>query len=258
MGTIVEVPIDAAWAVGFVLSIVRIATFAVTSPFIGRSIPATGRISFTVGVAIAAVEPVEGVIELGDLLTAAVINAAVGGALGILTGMIIYLFMVAGGVLDLISGLAVSQVFDPVSGAPGGVYTRLFNLTATTLFLVGGGLTLLVSGLVGSVRVLPLDASIDPDPGLGELAIDLVNLLVRSGVELALPIMGVMLMLELALGLAARFAPQANVFMIGLPAKLLTSITVVGAAWTLFPDAMAVTENTFARTFEAVLRGLGA
>ncbi len=258
MGAIVEVPIDAAWGVGFVLALVRIAAFAVTSPIIGRSIPATGRLAFTVGVAVAAVRPVHGVVELGDLITAAVINAAIGGALGILTGMIIYLFMVAGGILDLISGLFVSQVFDPISGVQGGVYARLFNLTATTLFLVAGGLTVLVSGLVGSVRVLPLDASLSPDPALAGLAIDLISTLVRAGVELALPIMGVMLMLELALGLAARFAPQANVFLLGLPAKLLTSITVVGAAWTLFPDMMALTEQTFARTLEGVLRGLGA
>lgn len=258
MGTVVEVPIDAAWAVGFVLALTRIAAFAVTSPLIGRSIPATGRIAFTVGVSIAAVRPVHGIIDLGDLITAAFINAVIGGALGIVTGMIIYLFMSAGGVLDLISGLAVSQVFDPISGVQGGVYSRLFNLTATALFLVAGGLTLLVSGLVGSVRVLPLDASLSPDPALGEYVIGLVSTLIRAGVELALPIMGVMLMLELALGLAARFAPQANVFLLGLPAKLLTSITVVGAAWALFPDAMDLTERTFARSLEAVLRGLGA
>ena len=81
MGAIVEVPVDAAWGVGFVLALVRIAAFTVTSPIIGRSIPATGRLAFTVGVAVAAVRPVHGVIELGDLITAAVINAAVGGRL---------------------------------------------------------------------------------------------------------------------------------------------------------------------------------
>jgi flagellar biosynthesis protein FliR len=81
--------------------------------------------------------------------------------------------------------------------------------------------------------------------------------MVRSAVELALPVIGILLMLELALGLAARFAPQANIFMMGMPAKILAAITVVGTSWVLFPDAVASAEHTVARSLEAVLRGLG-
>jgi flagellar biosynthesis protein FliR len=106
--------------------------------------------------------------------------------------------------------------------------------------------------------VMPLDASLQLHAGLTGVVVTLVNEMVRAGVELALPVMGVMLMFELALGLAARFAPQANVFLLGLPAKLLAAITVVGSAWVLFPDAMDRTQGTVARSFEAALRGLGA
>lgn len=255
---VIEVPVDVAWAVGLVLAVIRVAAFVVTSPILGRAVPATARLTFAFAVGFAASEPVHGVLDLGDLLSLALINAAVGGALGWATGVMLALFATAGGILDLISGLAVSQVFDPLMGAAGGVWYRLFNLTATTLFLVAGGLTLLVSGLVGSVRVLALDATLAFRPELTGGVIDLVNGMVRAGVELALPVMGVMLMLELALGLAARFAPQANVFLLGLPAKLLTSITVVGSSWVLFPDTMSMVERETARTFQLILRGLGA
>jgi flagellar biosynthesis protein FliR len=117
---------------------------------------------------------------------------------------------------------------------------------------------LLVVGLVGGTRVLPLDAPLAPRPGLAGLVVELTSDLVRTGLELALPVMGVLFMLELALGLASRFAPQANVFLLGLPAKILAAITVIGSSWVLFPDAVAGAERTVARSLDAVLRGLGA
>lgn len=254
----VDIPVDAAYAVGFVLAMTRIAAFALTSPFIGKALPAPARIAFTVAVTLAATRPTTGVVELGDLVAAAAVNAAIGGALGYLSGLILHLFSTAGGIIDIISGLAVSSVFDPMTGDQGGVFGRMFHLVGITLFVVLGGLSLLVGGLIASVEVLPLAASAAPSAGLAELAIALVTRTVRAGVELALPIMGVMLMLELALGLAARFAPQANVFLLGLPVKLLAALTVVGSSWVLFPDTVDMVQRTVASTMEAVLRGFGA
>jgi flagellar biosynthesis protein FliR len=254
---VVSLPVDAGWAVGFVLALTRVAAFAVASPIIGRAVPVPARLAFAVAVSLAMTRPVTGVAELGELIGAALANVAIGATLGYLTGLIVHLFTSAGGVIDLISGLSVATVFDPMQGDQGGVYARMFHLVGTTLFLVGGGLAVLVGGLVASTRVLPLAAPFTPHPGLAVLVVELVSTMIRGAVELALPVIGVLLMLELALGLAARFAPQANVFLLGLPAKLLTSITVVGSSWVLFPDAMSHVEATVGRTMESVLRGLG-
>lgn len=254
---LVELPVDGAWAIGLVLSMARIAAFAIASPLFGRAFPATARLAFTVALSLALAQPVHGVAEVGELVAAGAINVAIGAALGFVTGLVLHLFLTAGGILDLISGLAVSQVFDPISGDQGGIFGRMFHMVGLTLFVVMGGMGLLVGGLIMSVRILPLDASISPSGGLTGVVISLVSDMVRMGVELALPIMGVLLMLELALGLAARFAPQANVFMLGLPAKLLAALTVVGSAWVVFPDVMASVEATVARSVENVLAGLG-
>ena len=258
MGSVVELPIDAAWAVGVMLGLIRVAAFAVASPIVGRAVPVQARIAFTVGVGLAISRPVGGVLEVGDLLAAGAVNAIVGAALGFVTGLIVHLFATAGGVVDIFSGLAVATVFDPMQGDQGGVFARMFHLTAITMFLVGGGLVLVVGGLAGSVQVLPLDAALAPQPGLTGLVVGIVSQLVRAGVELALPVIGVLLMLELTLGIASRFAPQANVFLLGLPAKLFAAMTVVGSAWVLFPDAVSNVEETVGRSFTAVLRGLGA
>lgn len=257
MEGVIELPVNAGWAVGFVLAITRVAAFAIASPVTGRGIPVPARLAFTLAIAVAMARPVSGVVEIGDLVAAGVTNALIGAAMGFVSGLILHLFASAGGIVDLISGLSVATVFDPMQGAQGGVFARLFHLTGITLFLVSGGAALLVGGLVGSERLLPLDGGLAPQAGLTGVVIVLVSTMMRSAVELALPVMGVLLMLELALGLAARFAPQANVFLLGLPAKLLAAITVVGSAWVLFPDAMSNTERIVGRSLELVVRGLG-
>lgn len=253
-----DIPIDAAWTVGLMLSIVRVASFVVTSPFIGKTIGAPARVAFTVAIGAALSYPVPAALDVPGLIGAAVANAVVGGVLGFVTGLILHLFAVGGGVVDFVSGLSVATVFDPLSGNQGAVFQRMFNLTAVALFLVSGGLSLLVGALYGSTRVLPLEGGLAPTAILPETVTNLVSTLFRSGVELVLPVVGVLLMVELALGLAARFAPQANILMLGLPLKIITAITVVGAAFVLFPDAMAEIRTTFGDATDAALRGLGA
>lgn len=253
----VDVTVDAAWAVGLMLALIRVTTFAVLSPLLGRGIPATARVAFAVAVSMAMTVPVRGVDTVGALVAAGAVNAVIGGVLGFVTGVIVSMFTTAGGIVDWVSGLAVSAVFDPLQGTQAGVFARMFHLTATTLFVVSGGLGLLVTGLVGSVRLLPLDAAISWRPELTGYVVEVVALMLRLGVELALPVIGVLLLVELALGLASRFAPEANVFLLGLPLKLLTSLVVVGASWVLFPDAMQQMESVVAESFDVVIRGLG-
>ena len=252
-----SLPIDAAWVAGLVLAMTRVAAFAVVSPII-RALPVPARTAFTVAVGSALTVPVPGALDLGPLVGAATTNAIIGGVLGFITGLIVHMFSIGGGVVDFVSGLAVASVFDPLSGEQGAVFARMFHMAAIALLLVGGGMALLVGGLAASVQVLPLDGGLAPTAILPETVMNLVTQVMRGGVELVLPVLGVMLMLELAFGLAARFSPQANVLMLGLPAKVLTSITVMGSVWVLFPDAISNAQRTIGQATEATLRGLGA
>ncbi len=63
---------------------------------------------------------------------------------------------------------------------------------------------------------------------------------------------------EIVLGLASRLAPQANVLLIGLPAKLLVAFSVLSVTLLLFPGAMDGLLGNVGKAFESGLRGLGA
>jgi flagellar biosynthetic protein FliR len=251
----VELSLDAAWATGLLLAMTRVAAFVVATPLLPRSIPVVGRAGVVVvlGFALASPLPDAG---LAGLLGAAVVNVGVGLVLGYLTGVVLHLFTVAGDVLDVTSGLSVAAVFDPLTGDRGAVLGRLLPLAAVTIFLAVGGLGALVQGLAASVVAIPLDGAIRLDPGLVDVAVAVTGRILVAGVELALPAVAALFLSEVVLGLAARFAPQANVLMLGLPLKVIVLLTTVPLVLLLFPEAMAGMIDLVERSFVDGINGL--
>jgi flagellar biosynthetic protein FliR len=47
------------------------------------------------------------------------------------------------------------------------------------------------------------------------------------GFRLALPAAGVLFIVDIAFGLIARFVPQVNVFIVGIPAKIIIGLATV-------------------------------
>lgn len=244
-------------ALGLTLSISRAGAFAAASP-LTRALPVTGRLAFTLAVGFGLAEPALGDPSTSDFFVATFTNVAVGITLGFLTGILIQAFQVAGSVVDLTSGLNASQIFDPLTGLQNSVFARLFNVAALCLWFVMGGDRLLVSGLGASIDAIPLDGTISASSGLAEMAIDLGAMLLLSAVQLALPALAALFLTEVVFGIASRFAPQANVFALGLPSKLGAAMLSVGFVVARFPT---VVDNGIADARDIIvttLRGFGA
>lgn len=248
--------VDPAYGVGLLLSLIRVAAFTVASPILGRAWPPSGRLTFVVATGLFLSRPVPGIAEIGPLIVAGVTNAAIGISIGFLSGLIIYLFSVAGSLIDFSSGLAVAQVFDPSSGMLASVYGQLFGKAAVALFVVLGGLHVVIRGLAGSVELIPLDGAITLSADLAEAAVQTTGEVMYAGVELALPVLSSLLVAEVVLGLATRFAPQANVLMLGLPVKILIGITMVGIVVATMPAYAGDIVDDTARTITDILRSL--
>lgn len=246
--------IDPGWAAGLLLSLTRVGGFVVASP-LTRPFPAVGRLAFTIAVGAALVMPVDAAGSLSQLLGSALVNAMLGLALGWLTGAIFHLFSVAGGIVDFGSGLSVSQVFDPSTGESAAVFGRWFPMTAMAVFIVSGGLPVLLAGLHRSVRAIPLDGSLAVDADLLDFAILQVSQLMLIGVEIALPLAATLLVAEVLLGMASRLVPQFNVFLLGLPAKIYITLTVMTVLILRFPSITANVIELIDEALDDVLRG---
>lgn len=251
-----EAVIDVAGITGIVLSIIRVGAFAVASPVL-KAFPMVGRSAFALGVGLALAEPTPMPSTLSGLVIAMATNIGIGVVLGFLTGILLHAFEVAGSIIDLNSGLNVSQIFDPITGQSVSVFARAFNLGAMALWLVMGGDRLAVEALAATVEILPLDGSLSFAPGLAETAVALVAQMLVAAIQLTIPALAALMVVEVALGVASRFAPQANVFALGLPAKLAAALATVALVVLAFPGAIDTSMDATRDVVVTTIRGLG-
>lgn len=242
---------------GLVLSLSRVGAFVTASPMLAV-LPVPGRLAFTLAIGIALAEPALGGSSLSGFAAATAVNIGVGVVLGFLTGVIMYAFTVAGAIIDLTSGLNAAQVFDPVSGLQNSVFGRGFNMLAVVLWYVMGGDRLSVEGLAATVIAIPLDGTINISSGVVDVAVNLVSVMLLSAIEIAIPTLAALFISEVAFGIAARFAPQANVFALGLPARIVAALTTVTLVAAAFPNAMAGNLDATRDTIITTIRALGA
>jgi len=251
----VNITFDAAWAVGLLLATIRLAAFVIASPIMSQLIPAAGRVAFVVSLGFFFAEPTPA-LDFGSLVAAAFANAFIGVLLGFATGIIFHLFTVGGSLIDDFSGLRVGAIVDPVTGASSAVFGRAFNMTALVLFFVVGGHRLVIRGLGETFEAVPLDGSLNLAAGLADAVVALVGRMLVAAMELAMPALAALFVAEVVLGIAARFAPQANVFLLGLPAKIITALASVWLVLLLMPETLSGTIRIIESTFGDVLAGL--
>lgn len=177
--------------------------------------------------------------------TLAVKEAVIGLGFGLVAQFLFAAIQTAGAFIDVSAGFAISQTLDPTSNASISVLGRWYSLVATSAFLALGGLQLLVGGLVRSFTLAPPLA--DPDMGLLVTGVlhnaDAIFVVV---VQIGAPIIGALLITDVTLGVISRSVPQMNVFMVGMPLKII--IALAGSA-ILLPAFIALTNSLTGQMF---------
>jgi len=242
----------------FVLTLARTSAWVGASPlFSANGIAGVGRLAFAISLALlatplsATTPPPE---SLAPFVTVLLGQVALGLVLGWVTGLALAIFQSAGAIIDLTSGFSVSALLDPASGTQAAVIARLFSTAFLALFFATNAHLVVVGGFVRSFATTPATAI--PLLGADSVAMagqSMTDLMLAS-LEIAAPVMGALLLAEVALALAARFVPQANIFLIGLPLKLGIAITLVGSTLVFLP---VYTERVVDRVTELML-GVGA
>ena len=242
---------------GYLLAMVRAAAWVfVCPPFGNRTVPIPVKVGLAAALALVVGPRLADhavPLEVGPLLSAAVLQVAAGLALGFLGVMLFATFSFAGGLIDLFSGYSLAQLFDPGNNAPVSIFGQFYGVLATTLLFAIDGHLLLVRGFLTSFDAAPLTSL-----SLGtvaELLTGDIALLFVAALEIAAPLLAALFLSEAALGLLARAAPQMNIFMLGLPVKILVTLTLAGLALPLLPEAVSGVTNQIVRHGLAALRG---
>jgi flagellar biosynthetic protein FliR len=173
----------------------------------------------------------------GFLVVAAVTEVVIGAALGFLVQVLFTAVQMAGDLIDVSGGFSLQPAFDPLSMAQNGVIGRLHYLLATTLLFTSGGHLLLVRGFAASYQGLPVGGDVPTDQ-IGSVLITALSMMFLAALQIAGPMVAVLLLADVALALLSRAAPTLNIFSFGFPVKITLTLVMLGLTFPLLPSAL--------------------
>lgn len=218
------------WIMAFLWPFARITAFLAASPLWGHSsVPNQAKVGLAALVAMV----IGPLIALPDVplvswagLGIMVEQMLIGIAIGLVMHVTFAVVQATGEFIGLQMGLAFATFFDPSSGTNMVVLSRYLYMITLLMFLAFNGHLIVLEILATSFVTLPI--------GLGGFNAGAFEMLVRyggtiymSGMLLALPLVGSLLIINLSLGILNRSAPQLTVFNIGFPTSLTVGLALM-------------------------------
>lgn len=157
-------------------------------------------------------------------------QVGVGLAIGFAVRLVFSIFELAGQVIGFQMGLGFAAFFDPSTSAQSSAMGRFYANMAALLFLAVNAHIVVLMAVIRSFEAFPVDQNF-------LLALEKMKLytlgteLFASALWIALPVIGMLMFANLALGIVSRVAPQMNIYSVGFPVTL--AVGLVGVTVTL-------------------------
>ena len=224
-----------AWLSPLFWPFVRVLALFSALPILGqRMVPARVRVALAALIVMAsqaslpAMPPLALDSPLAFMLIAQ--NVLIGLTLGFAVRIVFAGVELAGEMIGLQMGLGFASFFDPASGGQTNAASRFFGTVIALLFIVINGHLLVIAAVVQSFHAFPVGP--EPFAFLRMVQPQVWGTEVFAlGLWIALPLIGMLLFINLVLGVISRVAPQMNVFAIGFPVTL--SVGLIGMLLTL-------------------------
>jgi flagellar biosynthetic protein FliR len=243
------IDIDPAWMMAVFFTALRLGVVLMMTPiFSNLSGLVTVRVLLTLSLSALLVSGLgtrlpPPALELGPVLLAALAELVTGLTLAFGVFAAFGAFSVAGKILDVQSGFGLGNVYDPVTRAGAPLFATLLNLAAVAVFFGMDAHHALLRGMAFSLR------EVAPGSGFHELDAEAVirqfGLMFSLGVALIIPVMLCLLLAETGLAVVSRVLPQMNVFVVGVPVKIVVGLAV-------FALTMGTLQPVMARVYASI------
>ena len=213
-----------AWIAAFIFPLARILALIASAPVLGnKQIPM--RIKIGLGMLITFVVaptlniPVD--IEPGTAqgLLVLVQQILVGLAMGFTMRLVFTAVEMAGDLAGMQMGLGFASFYDPVNASYTPVIAQFLGILATLAFLGMNGHLYMLAALADSFQAFPISAT-PPSAAAFRTVTEWGTTIFTHALQLSMPLIGALLITNLALGILTRSAPQLNIFAVGFPITL--------------------------------------
>jgi flagellar biosynthetic protein FliR len=211
-----------------------LALLASLPVFSQRSVPMRVKVALAllVSISIQPMLPPQPVLALDspEAMLAVVQQLLIGVSLGFAARLVFAAAELAGELIGLQMGLNFAGFFDPVTASQGTATARFFGTIVSFLFVLINGHLLVIGVLARSFEVFKVgDAPLAfiQQAAPHQWGAEIFAL----GLWLALPLLGMLLFVNLVMGVISRVAPQISIFSVGFPITL--GVGLIGMLLTL-------------------------
>ena len=216
----------------FFLVFLRVTGMFVVSPIFGRqNIPVYYKIGFSFFIALimtsssAIVSPaVYG--NAAEYVYLAVREFIVGASIGFIPYLMFSVIYIAGQMIDMKIGFSMVNVLDPVSNVQIPITANFYFILCMLMFITVDAHHMIIMTIGGSYGIIPL-GRLNMDEDLIKTLMRLFSDIFSVGFRIAAPIIFTVLLADAALGIISKAMPQINVFMVGMPLKILVGLVIM-------------------------------
>lgn len=220
-----------AWIAAFIYPLTRILGLLTTAPpFSNVAMPTRIRLIAGLAIALALVPALPAPPPISPASGAGLLILAQQMLIGLTMGFVMRLTIAAvdfaGEFIGLQIGLGFATFYDPDSASQTPVISNFLSLLATLVLLSINGHLMILATLAQSFQALPVGGtSIAPGTWLNMAHAGVI--IFASGLLLSLPVVCAMLIVNIAMGVLTRAAPQLNLFAVGFPITLTGGFIVL-------------------------------
>ncbi|MCC6657954.1 MAG: flagellar biosynthetic protein FliR [Rhodocyclaceae bacterium] len=241
-----------AWIAAFLFPLARILGLIAAAPvFNNAALPMRIKLALGLAVTLAVAPALPPLPALAPAswtgLAVLLQQSLIGLALGFTLRVVFAGIDLAGELIGLQMGLGFAVFYDPQNAAQLPIVAELAGLLALLIFLALDGHLMTLGLLAESFTLLPIGTAAFPAAGWGAL-LRWAGMIFGIGLLLALPLVGTLLVANIALGVLTKVAPTLNLFAVGFPITLMAGFVVLALSMPYFAPAL---EGLFGQGFEA-------
>lgn len=213
----------------FLLIFARISGLMLIAPFYGSmNIPAQIKIGLGGLISLILLNMIKVPTEAipNQLLSYLLVLASemmVGFIIGFIAYLVFIAIQLAGQSIDMQMGFGIVNVIDPQFGMPVPLMGNFKYILALLVFLTSNAHYFLLTALFNSYQMIPL-TGFAYTGNVAQGLLQMFNGVFITALKISLPILAVLFVTELVLGLLARTVPQMNIFMVGMPLKIVVGM----------------------------------
>ena len=177
---------------------------------------------------------IAGIASVGSFIFWLVAEAVLGVLVGLAVGFIADAFLLAAQVLAMPAGYAYASTFDPNTNADSGILLILAQLLAGLMFVTTGLDRQIIKVFADSLETVPPGAFV-AEPAMATELIRLGATVFTVALRLAIPVVALLLIVDLALGILGRLNAQIQIVNLAFPVKMLVTLVLLAALLSVVP-----------------------